>query len=80
MNKKLLAIAVGSAMVAAATAATAGDEPTIYGKLHVSIDSMDNDATLAADAQDGIYVSSGGLWVHAVELTYAIPHLFVFRS
>ena len=58
MNKKLLAMAVGAALVAGATAATAGDEPTFYGKIHMSIDSMDNDATLAADAQDGIFVSS----------------------
>lgn len=59
MNKKLLAIAVGSAMVAAATAATAGDEPTIYAKIHVSIDSMDNGgSTPSADSDDGIFVSS----------------------
>ena len=58
MNKKLLAMAVGAALVAGATAATAGDEPTFYGKIHMSIDSMDNDATLDADAQDGIFVSS----------------------
>ena len=57
MNKNILAIAVAAAMVATATVATAG-EPTIYGKIHVSIDSMDNDATLAADAEDGLYVSS----------------------
>jgi predicted porin len=56
MNKKLLAIAVGSAMVAAATTATAGDEPTFYAKIHVSIDSMDNGGT--GDAADGIFVSS----------------------
>jgi predicted porin len=64
MNKKLLAIAVGSAMVAAATAATAGDEPTFYGKIHLSIDSMDNGtsdnaATPAVDeSSSGLYVSS----------------------
>ena len=56
MNKKLLAIAIGTAMVAAATAATAGDEPTFYGKLHMSIDSMDNGGT--GDAADGLFVSS----------------------
>jgi len=64
MNKKLLAMAVGAALVAGATAATAGDEPTFYGKIHMSIDSMDNDtkddpATPAVDeSSDGIYVSS----------------------
>jgi predicted porin len=52
MNKKLLAIAVGAAMVAGATAATAGDEPTWYGKIHMSIDSMDN------GTDDGTFVSS----------------------
>ena len=57
MNKKLLAMAVGAALVAGATAATAGDEPTFYGKLHLSIDSVDNGAPAPADA-DGIYVSS----------------------
>lgn len=60
MNKKLLAIAVGAAMVAGTTAATAGDEPTWYGKIHLSIDSMDSDATApaAGDREDGIFVSS----------------------
>lgn len=57
MNKKLLAIAVGAAMVAGATAATAGDEPTFYGKIHMSIDSMDNAADAPNDS-DGIFVSS----------------------
>jgi predicted porin len=58
MNKKLLAIAVGAAMVAGATAATAGDEPTFYGKIHLSVDMLDNnDPAPGADA-DGIYVSS----------------------
>ena len=57
MNKKLLAIAIGTAMVAAATAATAGDEPTFYGKIHVSVDSLDNGAPAPSDA-DGMYVSS----------------------
>jgi len=52
MNKKLLAIAVGAAMVAGATAATAGDEPTFYGKIHMSVDSMDN------GTDDGTFVSS----------------------
>jgi len=56
MNKKLLAIAVGAAMVAAATTATAGNEPTIYAKIHLSIDSMDNGGN--TDAADGIFVSS----------------------
>jgi predicted porin len=56
MNKKLLAVAVGAAMVAAATTATAGDEPTLYAKIHLSIDSMDNGGS--TDAADGIFVSS----------------------
>jgi predicted porin len=56
MNKKLLAIAVGAALVAVATAATAGDEPTFYGKIHMSIDSVDNGGSVQGD--DGIYVSS----------------------
>ena len=62
MNKKLLAIAVGAAMIAGATAATAG-EAELYGKIHMSIDSMDNDVaddplTVANESQDGIFVSS----------------------
>jgi predicted porin len=57
MNKKLLAIAIGTAMVAAATAATAGDEPTFYAKLHMSIDSVDNGGDKTT-GQDGIFVSS----------------------
>jgi predicted porin len=57
MNKKLLAIAIGAAMVAGATAATAGDEPTFYGKIHMSIDSLDNNAAAPAD-NDGLFVSS----------------------
>lgn len=56
MNKKLLAMAVGAALVAGATAATAGDEPTFYAKIHVSVDSLDNGGT--GDAADGLFVSS----------------------
>jgi predicted porin len=56
MNKKLLAIAVGAALVAVATAATAGDEPTFYGKIHMSIDSVDNGGSV--DGDDGLFVSS----------------------
>lgn len=56
MNKKLLAVAVGAAMIAGATAATAG-EAELYGKIHMSIDSMDNGASGAA-GDDGIFVSS----------------------
>jgi predicted porin len=56
MNKKLLAIAVGAAMVAGATAATVGDEPTIYAKIHLSVDVMDNGGS--GDAADGTFVSS----------------------
>jgi len=56
MNKKLLAIAVGAAMVAGATAATAGDEPTFYGKIHMSLDNVDNGGS--NDGDDGLFVSS----------------------
>jgi len=60
MNKKLLAIAVGAAMVAGSAAAMA--EATIYGKIHVSVDSLDNGASGSATTgnQDnsGITVSS----------------------
>jgi predicted porin len=56
MNKKLLAIAVGAALVAVATAATAGDEPTIYAKINVSVDVMDNGGP--DDDDDGTFVSS----------------------
>jgi predicted porin len=56
MNKKLLAIAVGAALVAVATTATAGDEPTIYAKINVSVDVMDNGDS--GDAADGTFVSS----------------------
>ena len=52
MNKKLLAIVVGAAMVAGTTVATVGDEPIWYGKIHVFIDSMDN------GIDDGTFVSS----------------------
>jgi predicted porin len=62
MNKKLLAVAVGAAMIAGATAATAG-EAALYGKIHLSIDSLDNGASTAGivtgDQDDsGIFVSS----------------------
>jgi len=56
MNKKLLAVAVGAAMIAGASAATAG-EAELYGKIHMSIDSMDNGAS-GVDKSDGIFVSS----------------------
>jgi predicted porin len=60
MNKKLLAIAIGSAMVAASAAAMA--DATVYGKIHMSIDSLDNGASgtvpSAGTTNDGIYVSS----------------------
>ena len=55
MNKKLLAMAVGAALVAGTAAATAG-EPTFYGKLHMSIDSVDNGGS--NDGDDGLFVSS----------------------
>ena len=59
MNKKLLVIAVGAAMVAAATTATAG-EPTIYAKIHLSVDFMDNggDDVTGGNNADGTFVSS----------------------
>jgi len=60
MNKKLLAIAVGAAMVAGSAAAMA--DATVYGKVHLSIDSLDNGASgsVASGGTDnsGIYVSS----------------------
>jgi len=49
MNKKLLAIAVAGAL-AAPLAAQAGG-PTVYGKIHVSIDSIDHEVT-AGGARD----------------------------
>jgi len=49
MNKKLLAIAVAGAM-AAPLAANAGDV-TVYGKMHVTIDSIDHEVT-AGGARD----------------------------
>lgn len=57
MNKKLLAIAVGAAMVATATVATAG-EPTFYGKIHMSVDVLDNNDPAAGADADGMYISS----------------------
>ena len=60
MNKKLLAIAVGAALVAGSAAAMA--EATVYGKIHVSVDSLDNGASSAAVTggtdTSGMYVSS----------------------
>ena len=60
MNKNILAIAVAAAMVAGSTAAMA--EATVYGKIHMSIDSLDNGASntvVTGGADDsGIYVAS----------------------
>jgi len=60
MNKKLLAIAVGAAMVAGSAAAMA--DATVYGKVHVSVDSLDNGASgsVATGSADnsGLYLSS----------------------
>lgn len=60
MNKKLLAIAVGAAMVAGSAAVMA--DATVYGKINVSVDSLDNGGsnTVATGGADdsGIYVSS----------------------
>lgn len=60
MNKKLLAIAVGAAMVAGSAAVMA--DATVYGKIHMSVDSLDNGGsnTVATGSADdsGIYVSS----------------------
>lgn len=53
MNKKLLAIAVGAAMVAGSAATMAA--PTVYGKIDVSIDNLDNGSD---DDTDGVHVSS----------------------
>jgi predicted porin len=57
MKKKLLMVAVGAALAAGAVAANAA--PTVYGRLHVSIDSFDNGADdLTVNRADGINVSS----------------------
>ena len=53
MNKKLIAVAIAAAV--AAPAAMAGDT-TLYGKVHVSIDSFDNDA----DGTDNMQVNDRG--------------------
>ena len=56
MNKNILAIAVATAMVAGSAAVMA--DATVYGKIHMSVDSMDN-GTSGGDATDSsIYVSS----------------------
>jgi len=60
MNKKLLAIAVGAAMVAGSAAAMA--DATVYGKIHMSVDSLDSGASSAAVTggtdTSGLYLSS----------------------
>jgi predicted porin len=55
MNKKILAVAVSAALMAGASAAMADFK--VYGKAHVSIDSMDNGADSPND-ESGVYVSS----------------------
>jgi predicted porin len=57
MNKKLLAIAVGAAMVAGSTVAMA--EASLYGKIHVSIDSLNNG--VSGTVADGA-ANNSGLW------------------
>ena len=57
MNKNILAIAVAAAMVAGSAAVMA--DATVYGKIHVSIDQMDNGASGATTAADSsLFVSS----------------------
>jgi len=61
MNKKLLAIAIGTAMVAGSAAVMA--DATVYGKIHVSVDSLDNGASTAgivtgSNDDSGLFVSS----------------------
>ena len=60
MNKNILVIAVAAAMVAGSTVAMA--EATVYGKIHMSIDQLDNGAsntvTTGNPDDSGIYVSS----------------------
>lgn len=59
MNKKLLAVAVAG-ILAAPLAAQA--EVNIYGKMHLSVDSLDNDADGAAN-QDGMFVSNNSSFI-----------------
>jgi predicted porin len=49
MNKKLLTAAIGAALVAAPMFA-ANAAPTVYGRLHVSVDTFDNGGSGAEDA------------------------------
>lgn len=56
MNKKILAVAISAAMFAGASVAMAG-EAELYGKLHVSVDNMDNGAK-SPDDSSGTYMSS----------------------
>ena len=56
MNKNLLAIAVAAAMVAGSAAVMA--DATVYGKIHVSVDSMDNGKSGGTAVDNSIYVSS----------------------
>jgi predicted porin len=56
MNKKILAVAVSAALMAGASAAMAG-EAEFYGKVHVSVDSMDNGADSPND-DSGLFMSS----------------------
>lgn len=57
MKKKLLMVAVGAALSAGAMAVNAA--PTVYGRLHVSIDKFDNGGPDAvANQPDGINISS----------------------
>jgi predicted porin len=59
MNKKILAVAVSAALMAGASAAMA--DVTVYGKMHVSVDSMtdgDKDTATANNDTGGLFFNS----------------------
>jgi predicted porin len=50
MNKKLIAVAIAAAV--AAPAAMAGNDTTLYGKVHMSVDNIDNGTTDIVQVND----------------------------
>jgi len=62
MNKKLIAATTATCFLLPATSAFAAKvldkKLEIYGKVHLSIDSVDSDTTLAANTSEGISISS----------------------
>lgn len=56
MNKKLLALAIGSAVAMPVIALA--DGPTLYGKLNVTLDSIEMDTGVAATSTDAWYLNS----------------------